>query len=203
MSSYNLVCVQQENINWRGSTPGIFVILVTLTDTFNSCPRAMWSISARPFKSNNNKTWDSEHVWGHPWVMYLAHGSQENWAVWGNFNDNEFRKQMTSSFWDASKLCGGRSRLLPQQKASHQGLDLITAQQGERPSRQQSCPPAFHPLSIDAPCRLTQERPSLTPPPSTQVVWRWEELRVRGGTAKRRRGRWNPGCSLWTVNHCV
>ncbi|CAB1449448.1 unnamed protein product [Pleuronectes platessa] len=91
---------------------------------------------------------------------------------------------VTSPLRDTSKLTRGRSPLLPRQKASHRGLDLITAQQGERPSRQQSCPPAFHPPAIDAPRGLTQERPSLTlhPPPAL-----FEDERNRVAAAPRTR----------------
>lgn len=104
------------------------------------------------------------------------------------------QKQITSFDFVTSPFKGhiqahrGRGPLLPQQKASHQGLDLITARQGERPSRQQSCPPAFYPPAINAPCRLTQERPSLAlhPPPGLfedERNWAWGEARPRGGEA--------------------
>lgn len=92
----------------------------------------------------------------------------------GSLNDNELketnsRRDVTSLPGNTSELTGERVPPLPRQKASHQGLDLITAQRGERPSRQQSCPPASHPPAIDAPRGLTQERPSLSrhPPPAS------------------------------------
>lgn len=79
-----------------------------------------------------------------------------------NWQNKQQRHFVIYPLRDTSKLSMVKNPLLPQQKASHQGLDLIIAQQGERPSRQQSCPPAFHPPAINAPSRLTQERPTLT-----------------------------------------
>lgn len=148
-------------------------------------------------------TWDSEQVWDIcEWCISVG----KKRVLWGNLQWIQKTKNPTLrniSSQGHIQAHRGKRPLLPQQKASHQGLDLITAQQGERPSRQQSCPPAFHPPAINAPCRLTQERPSLAlhPPPGSfedERNWVWV-----GGTAKRRRGRWNPGCSLWTANHCV
>lgn len=91
------------------------------------------------------------------------------------------------------------SPLLLQQKASHQGLDLITGRHGERPSRQQSCPVAFLHPATDASWRFTQGFPS----PSAPC-----RLKMRGAGCEGRAGqeeeswmkrRWFPFELLITV----
>lgn len=121
---------------------------------------------------------------GHLWVMYLAHGREKNCPLreleWQWIQKTNCRHFITSFLRDTSKLTGDWSPLLPQQKASHQGLDLISAQQGERPSRQQSCPLASHHPAINAPRRLAQERPSLALHPG--------RLKMRGTGCEGRDG---------------
>lgn len=126
------------------------------------------------------RSWDSEQAWDiSGWCFWPKVGIKS--VLWENLQ--WIQKTTQAPLRDTSKHTGGRSTQLPQQKASHQGLDLITAQQGERPNRQQSCPPAFHPPASTAPCSLTLERPSLTLHASC-LMMRGTECEGRDGQAE-------------------
>lgn len=125
--------------------------------------------------------WDSEQAWDiSGWCFWPK--VVIKCVLWENLHWIQKTTQ-APPLRDTYKLTGSRSILLPQQKASHQGLDLITAQQGERPNRQQSCPPAFHPPASNAPCSLTLERASLTLHVSC-LMMRGTECEGRDGQAE-------------------